>query len=157
MTTRLLTLLVRRRRRDWLLVRHRARQVAALLGYSPEEQATLAATAFELSRRACETTGRLHIHFDLAADKLLVLPEAANSTPTPPLLRLELVLPPRRPELGTLDLPFVIKQLVERTPLDVLKEIERQNMELLRLAAEARKLEAQILPAAKDAAEISAA
>ena len=142
MTARLLSLRVGNRR-DILLVRHRTRQLASLLGYSPDEQALLAAAAFELGRRAREATGRARVYFEVTADQFVVWPEVEENdkkfdcaAAPGPLLRLERPLPESRPELGTCDLPGIVRQLMQLTPLDVCKEVERQNLELLRLTAQ---------------------
>ena len=57
MGTSLLTLILRSKR-DILLARQRARQVAGLLGYKPRDQAVIAAAVFEISWDAFKQGGK---------------------------------------------------------------------------------------------------
>jgi hypothetical protein len=140
----LIHLLPLRRKRDVVVARHRARQIARLLGFDAREQACIAAGVFVIARTAWQHTGRRALAFELAGDVFQVVPVLGprpdadlggllNRLPLPAkdLLRLEKTLPPDRPAVDRADLAWVVEELARRTPLDVFEELERQNQELL--------------------------
>src|ERR1700731_1854904 len=82
-----------RRKRDVVLARQRARQVAGLLGYDRRQQVPIAAAAFDLAAAFLRQKGRGVLRFHASAGSLRVCTEPAIT------LRLERPLPP-----GVLDM-----------------------------------------------------
>jgi hypothetical protein len=155
MCTSILTLPLRKKR-DVLLARQRARQIARLLGFDPREQACIAAGVFAVASTARQRGGRCALRFQLAGDVLQVipvlgrrrtaglerflrqLPSAAGS-----LLRLEKPLPAKGPAVSREDLPWIVAELARLMPLNAFEEIEQQNQELLHALRELHALEAE--------------
>ena len=158
MSTPLLALALRTKR-DLLLARHSARQIARLLSFDPVEQARIAATAFELGRQACRLTRPVTLHFQLVGDVLHVFPRGSGRQ-TPPRLDpqgverlwarlyrepgggkarpLALAVPrPLQPlRVAREDLAWLVEELAREAPFDVFAEIRRQNREILELLEE---------------------
>jgi len=146
MTTSLLFQLRIGRKRDVIAARQRARQLAALLGYSVAEQSRIASAVFELARQTREQIGRAILNFEVSADALRVVPHPVVSPcadPPPPLLRLEQPLP-NGAGMATDDLTWVAQQLVRLTPVATFEEISRLNQELLRMCLELRACQARL-------------
>jgi hypothetical protein len=122
-----LLLLQLRQKRDALLARRQARQVASLLRFDPGEQACVAALVFELACQALARTGKARLRFAVEHDRLVISPEGAG-----PPLRVEKPLPPRDPAVPAEDLSWVVRELARWTPPDLFEEVHRQNQELLR-------------------------
>lgn len=132
------------RRKDLLLVRQRARQLARLLGYDAPQQALIAAGTFAVAWQAYQD-GRGWVMFRLEDDILHVFSGAtpgarvedahheaeAAGQPTP--LRLVRALPKPGPSLSGADLVWAAAQLHEHTPHDWFEEVCRQNQEMLEL------------------------
>ncbi len=141
-----------RRRRDAVLARRRARQVAGLLGFEPNEQACVAALVFELACQALTQAGRTSLRFTVERDRLLVAPAGEV-----PALRVEKPLPPREPAVGQEDLAFVVRELEKLAPASLFEEVQRQNQELLRALLELQACRAQLAEAAARQAGSTAA
>jgi hypothetical protein len=157
MITSLLTLKLRGRR-DLVLARWRARQIAGLLGFEFQEQAGIAAAVFEIAQQSYKRRVGVLIRFQLKEELLQVF--AVGGRPRQPAGR-----PPgdrdpcgiRRfldwlgggPTAGTPawltrpvpkkalapareDLPWLVEVLARHTPLDLFAEIQKQNQELVR-------------------------
>jgi hypothetical protein len=73
MLTPIITLALRSKR-DIMLARQRARQVAGLLGFDSLEQARIAAQVFELAVNARQFAGSVALQFQLADTALQVFP-----------------------------------------------------------------------------------
>jgi hypothetical protein len=133
-----------RSKRDVVLARERARQVAGLLGFDPVEQAGIAAAVFAIACQARLGTGSARLQFQVGEGILQVFPvrQSAKGAEALPLrLRLEKPLPQGERAVDLYDLPFVIHQLAMLAPPDLFKEIQRQNDELLAVAAELQRLQ----------------
>src|SRR5438093_12557567 len=74
----LLSLLVRGKR-DLILLRQRTRQIAALLGYSAQDQVCLAAAVFDLACQIHRRRGRTTWNFSLENRHLHICPGADGS------------------------------------------------------------------------------
>ena len=122
-----------RRKRDALLARRQARQVARLLGFDATEQACIAGLVFELAVQALAQAARVCLRFTVEHDRLLIGPEGDG-----PPLRVEKVLPPRDPALPAEDLCWVVRELAKLTAVDLFEEVHKQNQELLRTLLELR-------------------
>src|SRR5262245_13671802 len=122
-----LLLLQLRCKRDALLARRQARQVARLLGFDPGEQACVAALVFELAAQALTRAATVRLRFAVEQERLLVSPEGDG-----PPLRVEKPLPTRDPAVPAEDLAFVARELAKRTAVNLFEEVQKQNQELLR-------------------------
>lgn len=131
-----------RSKRALLVVRQRARQVAALLRYDCWEQACVAAGAFAVAAAALTGTGPRLLEFQLENNCLRIAPVAAEDhmLPSPrnaqrrtetKMLQLVKPLPEAAPPLASDDLKWVLRQLSKRTTVRAFEEIERQNQEVL--------------------------
>jgi hypothetical protein len=132
-----------RGKRDVVLARERARQVAGLLGFDAVEQACIAAAVFMIACQARERVGQAILQFQVEDGVFCVMPvprSPADSGTLPVPLRLEKALPQRDGTVALDDLPFVIRQLALHGPQDLFREIQRQNDELLSVLAELQRL-----------------
>jgi hypothetical protein len=134
-----LLLLPLRRKRDALLARRQARQVASLLGFGPGEQACVAALVFELACQTLAQTGKGRLRVAVEQERLVIAPEGEG-----PPLRVEKPLPPRDPALPAEDLAWVVRELADQTPPDLFEEVRKQNQELLRTLLELRDCQARL-------------
>ena len=83
MLTPLLSLTLQSKR-DVVLARQSARQVAKLLGFGAAEQTRIAAAVFEVAYNACRSSGRATLHFQLTDATLQVFPASiAKAKPAP--------------------------------------------------------------------------
>ena len=137
-----ITLLSLPLKRTWdiVLTRYRARQVARLLGFAPNEQAFIAAAAAEIAAEGFENTSRAGVVFEVEHLALAIRAERTGR------LRLTRKLP-LRPEFAVEDAAWILEQL-EREPFRPYDEFRRQNQELLRLLAESSSMRAS--PSAPD-------
>src|SRR5262249_47178416 len=153
----LLTLSLRNKR-DVLLARQRARQIAGLLGFDPPARLAIAARAFEIAWTSHRQGDGQAIVFQIEDQVLTVfnscpsehsikspsewpkhdpsgverlMKRLSRLPPTPPLLRLEIALP--SPVLSVDDAVWATRQLSRQTPLNLFEEIHQQNLEMLRL------------------------
>src|SRR5438132_10120845 len=108
-----------RRKRDTVLVRRHARQVAGLLGFDPREQACVAALVFELACQLMKRMGKLRLRFAVDDGRFLVVPAVAPGEAAAAPLRVEKALPRREPPVSPEDLAWVIRQLNGLTPAEV--------------------------------------
>jgi hypothetical protein len=138
-----LLLLEVRRRRDFVLARRHARQVAGLLGFDPHEQACIAALVFELASQVRSRLGTVRLRFAVDGDRLLIAPAVAPGEEAPPL-RIEKPLPRREPPVSTEDLAWVMRQVNELAPAGLFEEVQRQNQELLRALLELQTCQARL-------------
>jgi hypothetical protein len=159
MTTSILTLPLRNKR-DVLLARQRARQIAKLLGFDPREQACIAAGAFAIARTGMQHAGRRALTFQLEGNLLQIVPVLGRrrhaglerllrrlASGTSSELRLEKPLPAQGAAVDRAELAWVVEELAGLTPLDVFAEIERQNQELLHTLHELHTAESERPPA----------
>lgn len=133
-----------RRKRDVLLARHHARQLASLLGLESLDRLALSAAVFELAWKAFHNGERQRIVFSIEENSLVVSGVAG--------LRLQKALPPRSACLPAEDLPWAVQELADLDPQDLFEEAHQQNQELLGLVHELMKQRSpdQKSPAAAD-------
>jgi hypothetical protein len=136
MHTHLLLIQIRRKR-DALLARRQARQVARLLGFDAGEQACIAGLVFELAVQAQAQSARVCLRFTVAQGRLLIAPDGDR-----PPLRVEKALPPRDPALPAEDFAWVVRELAKLTAENLFEEVQKQNQELLRTLLELRECRA---------------
>lgn len=129
MITSLLTLRVRSRR-DVLVARQRARQVAGLLRFSPRRQHVIAAAVFEIALGLTGRPGGGTLQFELHGDALHVF-TADLPARMPGMQRLVQLLPDPAQTPAPEDLPWLVEQLTWHTPLNVFEEVRQQNRVLL--------------------------
>jgi hypothetical protein len=120
-----------RSRRDLLLIRQRARQIAALLQFEAEDRMCIAAGAFAVAARALRRYGPGRICVQVDKGALHVFPKAqrlGDST-----LRLVKPLPMTGSRLAVEDMAWLLEQLNRHADRRVFDEIEQQNQEMLAL------------------------
>ncbi len=129
MITSLLTLRVRSRR-DVLVARQRARQVAGLLRFSPRRQHMIAAAVFEIAFGLTRRPGGGTLQFELHGDAFHVFTSDLPAR-MPGMQRLVQLLPDPAQTPAPEDLPWLMEQLMWHTPRNVFEEIHLQNRVLL--------------------------
>jgi hypothetical protein len=118
-----------RSKRDVLIARQRARQVAGLLGYDRPQQVQIAAATFDLAAAFLRQKGRGVLRFHASAGSLRVCTE-------PVMLRLERPLPAGVLDMASGDVAWAAGTLDDLTPLDVYEEMVQLNRELVQALRE---------------------
>lgn len=120
--------------RDLLRVRHRARQIAKLLRFGPEEVIAIAAASFMVAHQGFVRLGRAFIAFTLHDRCLRVStsPATDGDVLPPDLFVLQKPLPPEQP-LAAEDITWLLGQIQQLAPTRLGEEIARQNQEVLQL------------------------
>jgi hypothetical protein len=148
--------LVLRSKRDVLLARQRARQVAALLHFELSDQACIAAGTFAVAMQTLRSYKSVQLHIRIVDRSLHVFsqgnPELSRTLPrsksNPALsescIRLVKPLPVLGVELTLEDLAWAVEQLNRQARLDVFEEIQRQNQEMLALLHRLHAAQGQI-------------
>jgi hypothetical protein len=146
-----------RSKRDVLLARQRARQIAALLHFTPHDQVCIAAGAFAVAARALRhsRSGQLRIQID--KETLQVFPtipgqdsrahlasKKNRSLPLEGSLRLLKRLPAPVRDFASEDLTWLIEQLDRLTGYRLFEEIDKQNQEVLALVHALKAAQARI-------------
>jgi len=141
------------KKRDLVLARQRARQIAGLLGFDLREQGLIAAGVFAIAHAAFRQEGHAAIEFRVEADALKVMavrgqgraPWLALLRPGPSgALRLEKPLPKHGAALAREDLAWAVRELAGATPENVFEEIQQQNQELLRALQDLQACQAEL-------------
>lgn len=114
--------------RDLLRSRQRTRQVAGLLGFAPEQQATLAAAVFAWLRQHHRPGRRSSVAF-IVADSCLRIKLAEHVFTTALPLSLAHAVE---------DVAWMMRELDRQAPFRVMDELDAQNRELLAAARPAR-------------------
>ena len=128
-----------RRKRDVLLARHYARQVAGLLGFEPLDRMAFAGAVFELAWNSFHCEERHSVIFALE-DAVLVVSGA-------PGLHVRKALPGQAEGLTPEDVPWAVRALAQLGTVDLFEESHRQNQELLALLQEETQRRAPLKPA----------
>jgi hypothetical protein len=113
-------------KKDLVLVRQRTRQLAALLGFSAEDQAVLASVIFDRACRVYQQRRPTSWIFRVENRQLRIAPSS-------PLMA-DLGVHKRLPEYAVLseaDLSWVIRQVCRLTPVDIFAEMQKLNQEIL--------------------------
>ena len=126
-----------RDKRDAMLARQRARQLAALLGYDAQDQAGIAAGVFAVSWQVLNLQSPVEVCFRIDGAKLQVVAQARSSRPVSwdaasaqSVLCLEKPVPSQS-KVPLEDLPWAIAKLDQITPARMYEEVYRINQELL--------------------------
>jgi hypothetical protein len=125
-----------REKRDVLVVRQRARQVAHLLRFSPLDQACIAAGVFMIADQARRAFAASEVRFALEEGQLTVSARATTESQANaegPLLKLAKPLPAEAQKQSPEDLAWLIARINDQTPRDLYGELVRQNQEVLEL------------------------
>ena len=139
-------------RRDVVLARDWARQVAALLGFEPLDQACIAALVFEIASQAFDKAHRAALHFQAENERFQVFAtlHSAAELDRHAGPRLEKPLPKKELAVALEDIAWVVCQLAEQSPASLFAEIKRQNQELLYALAELQAQRGQDLATARE-------
>jgi len=140
MSTPLYSLRVRCKR-DIVVARQRARQIAGLLGFAGHEQTCIAAAVFEIARSAYEVNGAGSLCFDVDEQVFRVCVDSARLSGRG--LRLEKPLPSESPALAREDLEWAVRELARFSRFNLFEEIRQQNQELLHAVHELQARRAQ--------------
>jgi hypothetical protein len=132
-----------KRKRDLLRVRQLAGQAAGLLGFDPTDQKCLAAAIFDLACQAHAVGGRARVSLEISETCFHVVctPVAKKrraGVPPTPDFQLSKCLPTVAP-VAREDVPWMLQQLQDLTPLDVFEEIKKINQELLGVLLESAR------------------
>jgi len=140
-----------RRKKDVVIARQRARQIARLLGYSRTEEAAIAAAVFALGANCLTQAGQVTLHFQLRRNTLQVLPEMPEAAHIPidgaPRWggwRLERPLPTTGTSLAAEDLAWSMQTMCEFAATNLFEEVENQNDDLLNVLRELNECRAQL-------------
>jgi hypothetical protein len=137
-----------RGKKDAIRARHRARQIASLLRFSPQEQACIAAGTFAVVCQALDVLGKALLCFQIEANQLQVFIRVGGQAErrargrrsgsadgdARPLLRLVKPLPEEQP-MSEADLAWLIDN-AEESPIELFEEVVKQNQEVLGLLHE---------------------
>ena len=125
-------------KRDVLVARQKARQIAHLLHYPPLEEACIAAGAFAIAAQARDHYEICDLCFQLDHNQLIVVAkplgdgaEAAKSTV--PMMKLAKALPDAVRGFSVDELAFLIGRINDQAPADLFGELSKQNQEILLL------------------------
>jgi hypothetical protein len=125
-----------RNKRDAMVARQRARQLAGLLGYDNHDQAVIAAGVFAIAWQVLGLRSPVELSFDIENNLLRVFarsrrrPADEATSPSTSVLCLEKPVP-ERTRIGLDDLAWAIDCLDNITPAQMYEEIYRLNQELL--------------------------
>ncbi len=128
----ILTLKVRGKR-DVLKARQRVRQIAGLLGYEPLEQTWIAACAFAIARSGFQSGRGTSLVIYLKGNLLGIVLSGSNSQ-APRHRPCVFSLPNNPTTLDRYDLPWIIQQLNQITPVNLFEEFQQQNQEIMHLS-----------------------
>jgi hypothetical protein len=128
--------------RDLLHVRHRARQIAQLLRFTPEEVICTASTSFMVAQRAFVQLGRTVIGFAIADHRLHVFAQQSSAEASVPaeLLAVCKPLPVSEQALPGEDIAWLVRQVQQLAPTTLGEEIVRHNQETLQLLVALRQI-----------------
>lgn len=130
-------------KRQLVLARQYARQIAGLLGFNPEAQVEIAARVFKLALQARARDRKSRLQFCVANKTFRVLafrfqPHLESTRLAANCQGLCCSLPDRSDRLAHEDLVWLVKQLTQVTPVNVFEELEQQNHAYLELLDELR-------------------
>ncbi len=143
-----------RSRRDVLQARQRARQVAALLHFSPDEQACIAAGAFAVAMEALRRSASGELCLQIENHALHIFPQLASVRSNQPAilsffaaqrsLCMIKTLPADAPPLADDDLAWIAVQLQECASQSLFEEVRNQNQEVLALLSALHRCRAEL-------------
>ena len=118
-------------KKDLVQIRQRTRQLAALLGYGPRDQAILAAGVFALAHQTHRCQGRTVWNFSLENSHLRIFPKGRDSGAA----QIKKWLP-EKAVLSEPDIRWVTREMSRQATLDIFGEIQKLNQELLQALLE---------------------
>ena len=123
-----------RHKRDTMIARQRARQLAGLLGFDTQEQAGIAAGVFAIAWQVLHLHAPVELCYRIQDDRLQVFARATGkrdqARPGNSVLCLEKPVPART-KLAMEDLLWAVEKLDALTPAHMYDEVYRLNQELL--------------------------
>ncbi len=147
--------LVLRGKKDAIHARQKARRVASLLGFDPQEQACIAAGTFVVAVQALTMFRTARLCFQIENHQLHVFSEdraQASDRPANRItgllrdgkspLRLAKPLPSEPGVVAELDVGWLVNKVEETACTGIFEEIVRQNQEMLTLLHELRLYQA---------------
>lgn len=128
-----------RRKRDILLARLKARQVAHFFHFDAQQEACITAGTFAIGCQALLQFSQFEIVFQVDHHKLEIFAEIPNHTSSLPpnydknviLLKLAKDLPESSQVLSSDDLTWMMSRLEQQVSLNLFEEVCRQNQEIL--------------------------
>lgn len=126
-----------RNKRDTIIARQRARQIAGLLGFDTQQQAGIAAGVFAIAWQVLSMRSPIELSFHLDDGLLRVLARSRrrasdpDRTAAPTSVSCLEKSVPDRAKLSFEDLVWAIDRLDEITPALMYEEVYRLNQELL--------------------------
>jgi hypothetical protein len=158
-----------RSKRDVVVARQRAYQIAGLLGFGHDEQSFIAAMTFEIAHEIYRSPGSWALQYGLSGKMLQIfsseiagrkeeirgkasaigtVKKKLNPSGVRRLIKyldrncrtkstffpgFQIPLPEQSPAVAPEDIPWLIQQIADQTPVNLFDEIRRQNQELLRI------------------------
>lgn len=123
-------------KRDVLVARQKARQIAHLLHFAPLDEACVAAGVFAIAAQAREQFEIAEVCFHLENNQLVVCAKPLGVAITEvkaPLMKLAKRLPEAAREFAVDELAFLIGRINDQAPADLYGELSKQNQEILLL------------------------
>ena len=118
-------------KKELVQIRQRTRQLAALLGYGPRDQAILAAGVFALACQTHRRQGRTNWNFLLENGRLRIFREGRDRNAG----QIEKWLP-EKASLSDADIHWVTREMSRQATVDIFGEIQKLNQELLQALLE---------------------
>ena len=118
-------------KKELVQIRQRTRQLAALLGYGPRDQAILAAGVFALACQTHRRQGRTNWNFLLENGRLRIFREGRDRNAG----QIEKWLP-EMASLSDADIHWVTREMSRQATVDIFGEIQKLNQELLQALLE---------------------
>ena len=140
--------------RDLLHVRHRARQIAQLLRFLPQEATCIAAGAFVVANQAKAALRKAEVCFAVVQRQFCVFARSKVAAAVMPenLYILHKPLPEDEQQVPVEDITWLIRQVEQLAPATLHDEIARQNQEVLALLAALRGVSSSSAPSQKPTA-----
>jgi hypothetical protein len=120
-----------RSKRDILLARQRARQIAALFQFEAKEKACIAAGSFAIATQALQQSRSSQLCIQTESDTLHIFTKSRGNGVAEKSMRLVKRLPRTAAEFAAEDIQWLCKQLNHQSTLHVFEEIHHQNREML--------------------------
>ncbi len=153
-----------RSKRDILLARQKARQVALLFHYEIQNQICIAAGTFAVACQALRQSRHSQLCIRIENKALHIVTcrgqKSAHQGPQAPEgsgLRLIKPLPPTAADVTAEEIPWLLEQLDKQAGFQLFDEIEHQNQEVLVLLHTLHHAQGQLRPRTTDQSSPSAA
>ncbi|MCE9553142.1 MAG: hypothetical protein K8T91_07160 [Planctomycetes bacterium] len=124
-------------KRDVLVARQKARQIAHLLHFPPLEEACIAAGTFAVAAQARDHYEICDLCFQLDHHQLVVFAKPLGDEPSVPsaksLMKLAKPVPDAARGYSVDELAFLIGRINDQAPADLFGDLSKQNQEILLL------------------------